>query len=98
MSKSKPTPVPLSASGSGPEEEPTAVLSSISILWFRHGLRTHDNPALIAALRNKTSVSSRVEQSFMPIFIFDGESAGMELNLGHRDVVCDLRHCQTTLV
>lgn len=42
----------------------------ISILWFRHGLRLHDNPAFVAATSNK-------EHHFLPLFIFDGESAGM---------------------
>ena len=44
-----------------------------SIHWFRHGLRMHDNPALIQALKNG--------KEFYPIFIFDGEVAGMLLNL-----------------
>ncbi|XP_025837056.1 cryptochrome-1 [Agrilus planipennis] len=43
----------------------------VSILWFRHGLRLHDNPALHAALKKK--------QPFLPIFIFDGETAGTQL-------------------
>ena len=40
-----------------------------SVLWFRHGLRLHDNPAHHNAIKNR-----RVP--FYPIFIFDGESAG----------------------
>ncbi|XP_075231989.1 circadian regulator cryptochrome isoform X2 [Lycorma delicatula] len=39
-----------------------------SVLWFRHGLRLHDNPALHDAIKD----GSR----FYPVFIFDGESAG----------------------
>lgn len=45
-----------------------------SILWFRHGLRLHDNPAMLEALKNHTT--------FLPIFIFDGESAGTK-NVGY---------------
>jgi hypothetical protein len=40
-----------------------------SIHWFRHGLRLHDNPALIEALE--------FGGDFYPIFIFDGEVAGI---------------------
>ena len=39
-----------------------------AIHWFRHGLRLHDNPALIDALE--------FGGDFYPIFIFDGEVAG----------------------
>ena len=39
-----------------------------SIHWFRHGLRLHDNPALLEALDGATE--------FYPIFIIDGEVAG----------------------
>jgi deoxyribodipyrimidine photolyase len=42
-----------------------------SILWFRHGLRLHDNPSLLAAIEN-----GRKNVRFYPIFIFDGESGG----------------------
>ncbi|CAC5360560.1 CRY [Mytilus coruscus] len=41
---------------------------NVSVHWFRHGLRLHDNPALLEALKNCTE--------FYPIFIFDGEVAG----------------------
>lgn len=41
-------------------------------LWFRHGLRLHDNPALSEALK----WNLKRNQRFYPIFIFDGESAG----------------------
>ncbi|KAL4233889.1 hypothetical protein ACF0H5_008562 [Mactra antiquata] len=39
-----------------------------TIHWFRHGLRLHDNPALLEALESGGD--------FYPIFIFDGEVAG----------------------
>ncbi|XP_067615361.1 cryptochrome-1 [Eurosta solidaginis] len=42
-----------------------------NVLWFRHGLRLHDNPALLEALSDKTEGIALI-----PIFIFDGESAG----------------------
>ena len=41
----------------------------LSILWFRHGLRLHDNPSLHEALK-------ATDSHILPIFIFDGESAG----------------------
>ncbi|KAF9823277.1 hypothetical protein SFRURICE_019086 [Spodoptera frugiperda] len=43
-----------------------------SVLWFRHGLRLHDNPSLHSALEDKGF-------PFFPIFIFDGETAGTKL-------------------
>lgn len=45
-----------------------------SVLWFRHGLRLHDNPALHEAVKD--------DYSLYPIFIFDGESAGTK-NVGY---------------
>ncbi|XP_065338962.1 cryptochrome-1 [Cloeon dipterum] len=44
----------------------------MSVLWFRHGLRLHDNPALLEAISGPPSM-------FFPIFIFDGESAGTKV-------------------
>lgn len=43
-----------------------------NVLWFRHGLRLHDNPALLEAVEKREG--ERV--TFYPVFIFDGESAG----------------------
>lgn len=40
-----------------------------SIHWFRHGLRLHDSPALLESLK--------FGGDFYPIFIFDGEVAGV---------------------
>ena len=40
----------------------------VSVHWFRHGLRLHDNPALLASLAGA--------HEFYPIFIFDGKVAG----------------------
>nr|AWY11208.1 photoreceptive cryptochrome [Tritonia tetraquetra] len=40
----------------------------VTIHWFRHGLRLHDNPALLEGLENC--------QEFYPVFIFDGSVAG----------------------
>lgn len=42
---------------------------SINIMWFRHGLRIHDNPALIESVNTTNAL-------LIPIFIFDGESGG----------------------
>nr|ACJ08741.1 cryptochrome [Sarcophaga bullata] len=46
---------------------------SLNIIWFRHGLRLHDNPALLDAISDK---DEGIE--LLPIFIFDGESAGTQ--------------------
>ncbi|KAG7302510.1 hypothetical protein JYU34_012424 [Plutella xylostella] len=43
-----------------------------SVLWFRHGLRLHDNPALLSAIEDRG-------QTFFPLFIFDGETAGTKI-------------------
>ncbi|XP_017856393.1 PREDICTED: cryptochrome-1 [Drosophila arizonae] len=48
-----------------------------NVIWFRHGLRLHDNPAMLAALSNKDQ-----DVALIPIFIFDGESAGTK-NVGY---------------
>lgn len=42
-----------------------------NVIWFRHGLRLHDNPALLSALSDKEH-----GVALIPVFIFDGESAG----------------------
>ena len=46
-----------------------------SILWFRHGLRLHDNPSLHAAIFGDVDNYLKL----LPIFIFDGETAGTSL-------------------
>lgn len=56
------------------ETADSSLKKPISILWFRHGLRLHDNPAFVAATANKA-------HNFLPLFIFDGESAGLTLML-----------------
>ncbi|CAH0723139.1 unnamed protein product, partial [Brenthis ino] len=43
-----------------------------SVLWFRHGLRLHDNPSLQSALEERSL-------PFFPVFIFDGETAGTKV-------------------
>lgn len=40
----------------------------VTVHWFRHGLRLHDNPALLEAVKDS--------DEFYAVFIFDGESAG----------------------
>jgi hypothetical protein len=45
----------------------------LAILWFRHGLRLHDNPSLHAAIE---AVGQGSGIKLLPIFIFDGETAG----------------------
>ena len=42
----------------------------VVIHWYRHGLRLHDNPALLDSLTDC--------KEFYPVFIFDGEVAGMD--------------------
>lgn len=46
-------------------------LRTANVIWFRHGLRLHDNPALLSALADKEH-----GVAIIPVFIFDGESAG----------------------
>lgn len=53
-------------------------MTSNNILWFRHGLRLHDNPSLLEALRNDGNGQSESVRLY-PIFIFDGESAGTKI-------------------
>ncbi|XP_035825534.1 cryptochrome-1 isoform X2 [Aplysia californica] len=43
--------------------------SHVSVHWFRHGLRLHDNPALLDSLENC--------REFYPVFILDGNVAGI---------------------
>nr|CAD7411490.1 unnamed protein product [Timema poppensis] len=43
----------------------------VSFHWFRHGLRLHDNPAFLEALKDCDEI--------FPIFIFDGETAGTQM-------------------
>ncbi|XP_053670941.1 cryptochrome-1 [Anopheles nili] len=50
-----------------------------NILWFRHGLRLHDNPSLLEALKNDCVNQSSETVKLFPVFIFDGESAGTRL-------------------
>ena len=40
----------------------------ITIHWFRHDLRLHDNPALLEGLKNS--------KEFYPVFILDKRLAG----------------------
>lgn len=40
----------------------------VTVHWFRHGLRLHDNPALLDGLEDC--------REFYPVFIFDGSVAG----------------------
>nr|AWY11207.1 photoreceptive cryptochrome [Melibe leonina] len=42
--------------------------NNVTIHWFRHGLRLHDNPSLLEGLENCSE--------FYPVFIFDGSVAG----------------------
>ena len=39
------------------------LVTEMNILWFRRGLRLHDNPALLSALENK--------KKFAAVYIFD---------------------------
>ena len=47
----------------------TSPKDKLSVLWFRHGLRIHDNPSLHEAIATPGA-------KVLPIFIFDGQSAG----------------------
>lgn len=46
-------------------------MSKVAVHWFRHGLRLHDNPALLDGLKDA--------KNFYPVFIFDGETAGTKI-------------------
>ncbi|XP_035782382.1 cryptochrome-1 [Anopheles albimanus] len=50
-----------------------------NILWFRHGLRLHDNPSRLEALKSDCQSSSGEPVKLFPVFIFDGESAGTRI-------------------
>jgi cryptochrome len=47
----------------GDDPKPASAMSTRSLLWFRKGLRVHDNPALLRACDGATSV--------MPVFVLD---------------------------
>lgn len=47
----------------------TATMTKTSVHWFRHGLRLHDNPALLESVKDC--------EKFYAIFIHDGETAGI---------------------
>lgn len=44
-------------------------MTKTSVHWFRHGLRLHDNPALLESVKDA--------EKFYAIFIHDGETAGI---------------------
>ena len=59
----------------------------VNVLWFRHGLRLHDNPSLHEAVElcllnpedQAANGGAKGRPSLLPVFIFDGESAGTKL-------------------
>ena len=55
---------------------PPSTTSPLHVLWFRHGLRLHDNPSLTEAAAGLDKADGA---RLLPIFIFDGESAGTKL-------------------
>ena len=57
----------------GESSSKTESQKKYSILWFRHGLRLHDNPSLHEAILSDEKIK------LLPIFIFDGETAGTSL-------------------
>ncbi|KAK3090268.1 hypothetical protein FSP39_010528 [Pinctada imbricata] len=50
------------------QDQEDQIKNHITVHWFRHGLRLHDNPSLLAGMK-KSSV-------LYPVFIFDGTVAG----------------------
>lgn len=46
-------------------------MPKVSVHWFRHGLRIHDNPALLESIKDA--------EKFYAIFIHDGETAGTKI-------------------
>lgn len=62
-------------------------MTKTSVHWFRHGLRLHDNPALLESVKDC--------EKFYAIFIHDGETAGTEVSGYNRmqfltESLCDL--------
>ena len=53
----------------------------VAIHWFRHGLRIHDNPALLEAISKA--------KTLYPVFIFDGKVAGTWNRLGDLQCIPD---------
>ena len=53
----------------------------VNILWFRNGLRLHDNGALMKAAEDKSC-------KLLPLFIFDGETPTTRQVLSDND--CDV--------
>jgi deoxyribodipyrimidine photolyase len=47
-------------------------MEKVNVIWFRRGLRLHDNPALHEALKNC--------QKFLAIYIFDTTFSGNNFN------------------
>ena len=56
----------------------------MNLLWFRRGLRLHDNPALLSALKNSNK--------FAAVFIFDHTGiltlASNKLNIKANSMIC----------
>ncbi len=52
-----------------------SIKQDIAILWFRNGLRIHDNPSLHAAIGNPENNVDGKQPLLLPMFIFDGETA-----------------------
>ena len=50
----------------------------VNILWFRNGLRLHDNGALMKAAEDKSC-------KLLPLFIFDGETPTTRLVFSDND-------------
>jgi len=62
----------------------------VTIHWFRHGLRLHDNPALLDGLADGGD--------FYPVFIFDGEVAGKIVTfLAHLSTKCSVSFCDPSM-
>lgn len=55
------------------------IMKKFSVLWFRNGLRLHDNPSLHEAVAGSDS-------QLLPVFIFDGETAGTKWKCYNRTV------------
>ena len=51
----------------------------VNILWFRNGLRLHDNGALMKAAEDKSC-------KLLPLFIFDGETPTTRQVLSDNDI------------
>ena len=60
-------------------DQPNKELVKMNVMWFRRGLRLHDNPALLSCIRacvEEESVKTDEKRQFMACYIFDEPAEG----------------------